>query len=146
MVAPAPSLDYNEIPVLDWRLSETDKPTFLRQLRDAMINIGFLYLGNHTVPKEVIDEVKRVAPTIFSLPQDIKDSIDMSNSPHFHGYLLWDGSVVADSKDAREQFNFGGDRVCKWKPGEPDHLRLQGSAQVHLLRSRNSALLTSFYV
>ncbi|THU96931.1 Clavaminate synthase-like protein [Dendrothele bispora CBS 962.96] len=128
MVAPTSSLDYTEIPVIDWQLSETDKPTFLRQLRDAMINIGFLYLGNHPVPKEVIEEVKRVAPTVFDLPQEIKDSIDMSNCEHFHGYLKWDGSNVKDSKDVREQFNFGGDRVCEWKEGEPEYLKLHGSA------------------
>ncbi|KIK66128.1 hypothetical protein GYMLUDRAFT_959752 [Collybiopsis luxurians FD-317 M1] len=121
-------LDYYEIPVIDWRLSETDKPLFLRQLRDAMINIGFLYLANHTVPTEVIAQVKKMAPKFFDLPQNTKDELDMKNSMHFHGYLKVNAETLSNDASVREQFNFGGARVCAWKEGEPEYLKLHGEA------------------
>ncbi|KAL0565873.1 hypothetical protein V5O48_016140 [Marasmius crinis-equi] len=129
---PDTKLDYHEIPVIDWRLSETDKPRFLRELRDAMINIGFLYLGNHTVPKDVIDRVKEMAPKFFDLPPEAKDALDMKNSAHFHGYLKVDPSNTNDTdynyRDIREQFNFGGARECHWRDGDPEYLKLHGEA------------------
>ncbi|KAJ3914489.1 hypothetical protein F5877DRAFT_82730 [Lentinula edodes] len=87
----ASKLDYYEIPIIDWQLSDKDKPLFLRQLRDAMINIGFLYLANHPVPHEIIAQVKEIAPKFFELPQESKDMLDMKNSMHFHGYLKEQG-------------------------------------------------------
>ncbi|KAL0567667.1 hypothetical protein V5O48_014331 [Marasmius crinis-equi] len=126
------NIEFYEIPVIDWRLSETDKPRFLRELRDAMINIGFLYLGNPPVPKDVIERVKEMAPKFFSLPPEIKDTLHMRNSPHFHGYLKVDASVTNDRgyeyTDNREQFNYGGDSYYKWKEGDPEHLKLRGEA------------------
>ncbi|KAJ3843597.1 hypothetical protein F5878DRAFT_706722 [Lentinula raphanica] len=121
-------LDYYDIPVIDWELSVTDKPLFLRQLRDAMINIGFLYLANHPVPKEAIARVKEMAPKFFELSQKTKDELDMKNSMHFHGYLKVSGATLSNDASVREQFNFGGARVCSWKEGEPEYLKLHGEA------------------
>ncbi|KAJ3852063.1 hypothetical protein EV368DRAFT_41824 [Lentinula lateritia] len=124
----ASKLDYYEIPVIDWQLSDKDKPLFLRQLRDAMINIGFLYLANHPVPYEVIAQVKEIAPKFFELPQKSKDVLDMKNSMHFHGYLKVSGATLSNDASVREQFNFGGARTCSWKEGEPEYLKLHGEA------------------
>ncbi|KAJ3826576.1 hypothetical protein F5880DRAFT_73385 [Lentinula raphanica] len=121
-------LDYYDIPVIDWELSVTDKPLFLRQLRDAMINIGFLYLANHPVPKEAIARVKEMGPKFFQLSQKTKDELDMKNSMHFHGYLKVSGATLSNDASVREQFNFGGARVCSWKEGEPEYLKLHGEA------------------
>lgn len=36
---------FRKVPVLDWRLIETGQRTeFVLQLRDALVNCGFLYL------------------------------------------------------------------------------------------------------
>jgi isopenicillin N synthase-like dioxygenase len=41
---------FKEVPILDWRLVESNqKSTFILQLRDALINVGFLYLQNPPV-------------------------------------------------------------------------------------------------
>ncbi|KAJ3782138.1 Clavaminate synthase-like protein [Lentinula aff. detonsa] len=121
-------LDYYDIPVIDWRLSETNRSLFLRQLRDAMINIGFLYLANHPVPDEIIARVKEIAPKFFELPQESKDELDMKNSMHFHGYLKVSGATLSNDASVREQFNFGGARICPWKEGVPEYLKLHGEA------------------
>ncbi|KAJ3980024.1 Clavaminate synthase-like protein [Lentinula detonsa] len=121
-------LDYYDIPVIDWQLSETNRSLFLRQLRDAMINIGFLYLANHPVPDEIIARVKEMAPRFFELPQESKDELDMKNSMHFHGYLKVSGATLSNDASVREQFNFGGARICPWKEGVPEYLKLHGEA------------------
>ncbi|KAJ7700880.1 hypothetical protein B0H17DRAFT_1327885 [Mycena rosella] len=120
------SLDYTQIPVVDWTLAQRDKPLFLSQLRGAMINVGFLYLSNHPVPMDLVDRVTALTPKFFALPQAVKDSVDMANSAHFHGYLRVGGDD--GNPDTREQFNFGGDRVCRYKEGEPEYLKLHGDA------------------
>lgn len=44
------SRGFKEVPVLDWKLIETgQKPKFIAQLRDALVNVGFLYLQNPPV-------------------------------------------------------------------------------------------------
>lgn len=131
----ASKLDYYEIPVIDWQLSDKDKPLFLRQLRDAMINIGFLYLANHPVPHEVIAQVKKIAPKFFELPQESKDMLDMKNSMHFHGYLKVSGATLSNDASVREQFNFGGARTCSWKEGEPEYFKLHGEALVSVVET-----------
>ncbi|KAJ7062922.1 hypothetical protein C8F01DRAFT_108092 [Mycena amicta] len=120
------SLEFDEIPILDWSLAKRDKPAFLLQLRNAMINVGFVYLSNHSVPMDLVDNVCKLTKDFFALPQAVKDEIDMSQSPHFHGYLRVGG--VDGHKDTREQFNFGGDRVCRYEEGAPEYLKLQGNA------------------
>ncbi|KAF7337748.1 Clavaminate synthase-like protein [Mycena sanguinolenta] len=122
------SLEYTEIPVVDWTLAQRDKPLFLTELRNAMINVGFLYLSNHPIPMDLVDKVIDLTPKFFELPQEVKNSIDMSKSPHFHGYLRVGGEANDGHPDTREQFNFGGDRTCRYEEGEPEYLKLHGSA------------------
>jgi len=122
------SLEYTQIPVLDWTLAKRDKPLFVSQLRSAMINVGFLYLSNHPVPMDLVNHVIDLAPKFFALPQNVKNSVDMSDSPHFHGYLRVGGEVGDGNPDTREQFNFGGDRVCRYEEGKPEYLKLHGNA------------------
>jgi isopenicillin N synthase-like dioxygenase len=122
------SLEYTQIPVLDWTLAQRDKPLFLVELRNAMINVGFLYLSNHPVPMDLVDKVIDYTPKFFALPKEVKDSVDMANSPHFHGYLRVGGETKDGNPDTREQFNFGGDRECHYADGQPEYLKLQGDA------------------
>jgi isopenicillin N synthase-like dioxygenase len=87
---------FKEVPILDWNL---EKSKFILQLRDALINVGFLYLQNPPVQpvrtmvtsersiltstQELIKKIQEIAPKIFDLSDDKKRSLDMSNSPHF---------------------------------------------------------------
>ncbi|KAJ6520413.1 Clavaminate synthase-like protein [Mycena sanguinolenta] len=122
------SLEYTEIPVLDWTLARRDKALFLTELRNAMINVGFLYLSNHPIPMDLVDKVIDLTPKFFDLPQEMKNAVDMNKSPHFHGYLRVGGEAKDGHPDTREQFNFGGDRTCRYEEGKPEYLKLHGSA------------------
>ncbi|KAJ6606324.1 Clavaminate synthase-like protein [Mycena vulgaris] len=122
------SLEYTQIPIVDWTLAQRDKPLFLSQLRGAIINVGFIYLSNHPVPMDLVDRVIDFTPKFFALPQAVKDSVDMKHSAHFHGYLRVGGEARDGNPDTREQFNFGGDRVCRYEEGKPEYLKLHGNA------------------
>ena len=76
------------LPVLDLKLSQDPRQRglLLEQLRDALFNIGFLYIKNHGVPNETIDALAdRVSP-IFNLSDDRKLRLSKLNSPNFLGY------------------------------------------------------------
>ncbi|KAJ7778683.1 hypothetical protein DFH07DRAFT_1033389 [Mycena maculata] len=128
------SLEYTEIPVIDWTLAERDKPLFLKQLRGAMINVGLLYLSNHPVPIDLVDRVVHRTPKFFNLPQAIK--------------IQESATCVSEAIPATgtqtHANNFGGDRVCRFEEGKPENLKLHGDAlwpeNDHLPRFRETML------
>ncbi|KIP09462.1 hypothetical protein PHLGIDRAFT_116404 [Phlebiopsis gigantea 11061_1 CR5-6] len=68
----------SSIPILGFSLSRdpANKPNFLAGLRNALTNIGFYYLQNHTIPKEDIDTIISYVPRFFNLlPDDEKEYI-----------------------------------------------------------------------
>jgi len=79
---------FTEIPVLD--LGEArdakSKPKFLRQLRDALLNVGFLYIKNTGISQELYDKVCEEGISFFDLPEEDKLRIEMRNEPSFLGY------------------------------------------------------------
>ena len=61
--------NFQEIPVIDLALADDPKtlPALLSALRVALIDIGFLYVSNHKVPTEVIQDLVDILPRLFSL-------------------------------------------------------------------------------
>ncbi|KAG9316786.1 hypothetical protein JVU11DRAFT_2850 [Chiua virens] len=123
--------NFSSIPILDFALidDQARKPEFIDQLRHALINVGFLYLKNHTVPQQVIDDLTGYIPRLFDLPQEAKNKIFMANSPHFLGYSKLGAEFTKGKTDFREQFDFATPHETKWKPGAPKYLRLWGPSQ-----------------
>ena len=65
----APNPNFSTVPILDYSaaLDPTRRPAFLLQLRNALINVGFLYLANAPVdtapllsyiPRVVVNDAK----------------------------------------------------------------------------------------
>ena len=84
-------MSFQEIPILDLQeaFDETTKPQFLVKLRDAVINVGFLLLKNYESlgpTKEELEDIKEQAIEFFALPEQVKQRVEMINSPHFLGY------------------------------------------------------------
>ncbi|KAG6331842.1 hypothetical protein ID866_7245 [Astraeus odoratus] len=123
--------NFSSIPVLDFAhvSDETLRPQFIAQLRHALINVGFLYLKNHTVSQEVIDRLVAYIPCLFDLPQHAKDKIIMANSPHFLGYSRLGTEFTKGKTDYREQFDFATPHKTQWGPGTPEYWRLWGPSQ-----------------
>lgn len=124
--------NFSSIPILDLDLASDDtrRPEFIVQLRHALINVGFLYLKNHTIPQSLIDGLIGYIPRLFELPQYAKDDILMINSPHFLGYTRLGTEITKGKTDYREQFDFATPHETQWRPGASEYLRLWGPSQV----------------
>ena len=124
--------DFSSVPILDYSLlnSSLERASFITQLRHALINVGFLYLSNHPVSQADIDLLINYIPKLFALPQEAKEKIRMVHSEHFLGYSLLGAELTKGAVDQREQFDFATKHECRWKEGDPDHLRIWGASQV----------------
>lgn len=79
---PSQEMSFKEIPILDLSKarSEETKPEFLRQLRDALLSVGFLYIKNAGIDQEVYDRVCEEGIKFFDLPEAEKLAIEMKNA------------------------------------------------------------------
>lgn len=101
------STSFTSIPVLDYSqaTSSEDKPKFLDNLRNALVNVGFFYLINAPIAPRVRDELIEKTFHIFDLPLEKKLEIEMVNSKHFLGYSRLGAETTARQTDYREQFD-----------------------------------------
>lgn len=98
-----------DVPVLDLARAEDAslKSAFLVDLRAALLGVGFAYVKNHSVPKDVIANIEALLPKLFALSEAQKKEVGLVNSPHFLGYSNFGSEVTARARDEREQFEFG---------------------------------------
>ena len=124
--------NFSSIPVLDYSLASDPaiKPQFLAELRNAIANVGFFYLKNHTISQAELDAVVAYCPRFFELPTEEKERIRMVHSPHFFGYSRFGAELTKGAVDQREQFDFGTHYDDNWKLGEPVYNRLWGPSLV----------------
>ena len=96
------------ISVLDLRFSEDPerRGLLLDQLRDALFNVGFLYISNHGVLEQTISVLANLMPALFSLSDLSKSELSKMNSPHFLGYSGLAEETTQGKRDLREQFDF----------------------------------------
>jgi isopenicillin N synthase-like dioxygenase len=127
------SADFSAVPALDYTLlsSPNTRAEFISQLRHALIDVGFLYLVNPPVSPALISQLVQYVPRLFEdLNQAEKDALAMSNSAQFLGYSRLGAEQTKARTDMREQYDFATEFECRWKPGDPEYLRLWGASQV----------------
>ncbi|KXT17223.1 hypothetical protein AC579_5780 [Pseudocercospora musae] len=100
---------FKEIPILDLSEGrhEATKPAFLRQLRHALLNVGFLYIKNTGIDQQTLDRVSEQGIKFFELPEDDKLAIEMKHEPSFLGYSRLGNEITAFKADWREQLDLG---------------------------------------
>lgn len=112
------SLASATLPILD--LSRANNPQqkqeLLEQLRDALFNVGFLYIKNHGVPDETITNLVSRLPALFDQPTEAKSALSKLNSPHFLGYSGYAEETTLGKKDLREQFDMATELPVIWDP------------------------------
>lgn len=102
----------------------------LEKLSQAARDVGFFYLINHGIDRELLDEVQHVARKFFALPQADKSAVAMANSPHFRGYNLAGVEITRSQPDYREQFDIGAEReALPVTADSPTWQRMQGPNQ-----------------
>ena len=65
----------NAIPVIDfgkWRGSTEEKRAVTREFADACRRVGFVYIINHGVSDELLEEAFEWSKKLFDLPQEKK--------------------------------------------------------------------------
>ncbi|PGG99013.1 hypothetical protein AJ79_08712 [Helicocarpus griseus UAMH5409] len=127
----SPSRTFFEIPTIDLSLAQSpeSKPILLKQLRHALLSVGFLYITNHGVSDEVITDLVDVLPKLFSLSDAAKEEIALHNSPHFLGYSNVGAETTGGKADRREQVEFATELNATYSLGKPLYERLRGPNQ-----------------
>src|SRR5579871_2514257 len=115
------------IPVLDLDLQYgPHRDLLLNRLRDALFNVGFLYIKNHDVPESTISNLIDLLPPLFDLPNEIKVRMSKQNSPHFLGYSGFAEETTLGKKDLREQFDFATDLPVVWQEHKSERKPVNG--------------------
>ncbi|KAH8724123.1 2OG-Fe(II) oxygenase [Phaeosphaeriaceae sp. PMI808] len=117
-------VNFSSIPVID--LSKADHPEsrlkLCRDLKHAVLHIGFLYILNHGGLVDVL-------PRLFELSEQEKRQTALENSPHFLGYSDMGAETTAGKMDKREQYEFATELSDDWNETLPLAERLKGPNQ-----------------
>jgi isopenicillin N synthase-like dioxygenase len=109
----------SKIPILD--LSQANDPsqrqTLLKELHDALFNVGFLYIKNHNIPPSTITNLTNILPSLFKISNESKKKLAKLNSPHFVGYNGFAEETTLGERDLREQFDFATELPVVWRDG-----------------------------
>ncbi|HKU31533.1 isopenicillin N synthase family dioxygenase [Arthrobacter sp. NyZ413] len=118
------------LPVLDFsrlKAGAEEAARFRDELRDAMHEVGFLYLAGHGIPQELTDSMLEVSRRFFDLPEEEKLAVENVRSPQFRGYTRVGGELTDGAIDWREQIDVGVEReAVPTGPGVADYWRLEG--------------------
>ncbi|KAG8960707.1 hypothetical protein FRC03_006251 [Tulasnella sp. 419] len=122
--------DFTSVPIIDYKMiAHGEKGQFLKDLRQAFVNVGFCYLKNPPIDNEVVKRLVEFTPKFFDLSPEKKAKIGMINSPHFLGYAGLGSERTKGAADLRELCDFATPYKSQWKEGDPDFLRLWGDSQ-----------------
>lgn len=127
------SSNFTSIPIIDLGKAKDPetRPELLRELRDVLTNVGFLYVSNHGVASAAIQDLIDALPRLFNLSAEEKTEVALVNSPHFLGYSGTGAEKTAGKVDQREQFEYATELPDEWKEGKPLYERLKGPNQVN---------------
>lgn len=96
--------DFTSIPTIDLALAKSleTETLFFSELRRALVQVGFFYLKNHSIPQSVKQEAVQHANAFFDLPLEKKLAIETARSKHFLGYNRMDSETTAATTDHNE--------------------------------------------
>ncbi|KAI2116293.1 hypothetical protein LOZ29_006557 [Ophidiomyces ophidiicola] len=100
-------MSFHTIPVLDLALARdpSTKPTFLLDLRHAVLEVGFLYIKNTGIDEALVLKAIAQAKDFFDLPLEKKMEVEMKNAPSFLGYSKLGNEITRLKTDWREQID-----------------------------------------
>ncbi|RPD56634.1 Clavaminate synthase-like protein [Lentinus tigrinus ALCF2SS1-7] len=104
---------FKHIPIIDLKDVSNPDPQVRKalgdQVRDACMNVGFLYVKNHGIPEENISKALQASKEFFSLPLEKKMELDITKTANFKGYnpILSSNNDPENRGDLHEGFEFG---------------------------------------
>jgi len=95
------------IPIIDFSAfrvatAQSEKRRVSDEIVNAFKEVGFVYLTNHGIPADTIDNVYRKSAAFFNLPQEIKDQVAWDDPRANRGYVKIGRERVTQSSDAAE--------------------------------------------
>lgn len=123
-------MSFNLIPIINLEdaFDPHKKPQFLKNLRHAPLNVGFLLLVGHEQygpSQQDYANIKQQAVEFFALPENVKKNCEMIHSPHFLGYTRLANEITASKADWREQIDLATELPAP-KEGEPLYRQIEG--------------------
>ena len=107
-VAGIPSLDVSHFT----QGTEVQRTQFVHDLGTAYREVGFVAIGGHGIPQDVIDELYNEAETFFALPADVKAKHEHPEHNRQRGFVSF-GTEHAKDSDAADLKEF-------WQVGQCD--------------------------
>ncbi|KAJ7210106.1 acetyl-CoA synthetase-like protein [Mycena pura] len=117
-------MDFDEVPVIDFTLAQSDPAKYYAQLRFALEDVGFLVFSN--VPgfeDEFQSDLFAQAKNLFGRSQQWKDSLGTVNSYALRGYFRAD-TLPGSHKAHAEAYRFGADMPTPTGKDVPFWLKL----------------------
>lgn len=152
-------MSFTEIPLLDLSLArnESTKPAFLESLRDALLDVGFLYIKNTGIDDSLVHDVIEQGKAFFDLPEEKKLEIQMQNKPSFLGIFtraaLPFGPVSANNvstrlQQTRQRDNSTPNRLARadrsLNPSSPSYILFASLSQSPLAQPMARSLIPPF--
>lgn len=90
-------MSFSTIPILDLSLAQdpASKPAFLESLREALLDVGFLYITGTGIDSKLIGNVIGQGKAFFELPEANKLELQMKNQPSFLGKYIRPFSICS---------------------------------------------------
>jgi isopenicillin N synthase-like dioxygenase len=98
-----------QIPTLDIRRYEHDRPAFVAELGTAYREFGFCCIGGHGIPQALIDDAYAVFRRFFALPTETKMRYHVPGGGGARGYTPFKVETAKDSRypDLKEFWHIG---------------------------------------
>lgn len=75
------------LPIVDYNLLSEDRPEFLRQLKHALTDVGFLVLANAPGLEDAFQHrMFKEVRGMFDAPMDVKTTGNINKTPYFRGH------------------------------------------------------------
>ena len=106
-------MSQNALPVVDlnkYLSGDQDlKIEFIKDLGDALHNVGFVAIRNHGIPQDLVDQYYAAAKKFFSLPERIKKEYEVRGMAGQRGYTSFGKEHAKHSNvgDLKEFFQLG---------------------------------------
>lgn len=124
---------FSEIPIVDlgrwYSGSPSERAEFAGEITETCHYVGFFIVTNHGVEAELFGSVFSTMERFFSLPEEVKATIDKRHSRHFRGWESVGSESTNNRVDSREQIDLWSDAVPEPVDTEPAYRRLLGPNQ-----------------
>eukprot|EP01112_Ceratiomyxa_fruticulosa_P013114 TRINITY_DN3669_c0_g1_i3.p1 TRINITY_DN3669_c0_g1~~TRINITY_DN3669_c0_g1_i3.p1 ORF type:complete len:273 (-),score=56.64 TRINITY_DN3669_c0_g1_i3:594-1412(-) len=103
--------DFQHIPIIDigafFNGTPEEQHKVAKEISTVCEKVGFFYVINHGVKKELIDKIKVEMKNFFSLPYPEKEKINKKFSTNARGYFGIAEESLDNARDLKEGFDMG---------------------------------------